>query len=518
MIVNDLLRRGAKLHPDRTAIRCGGRDWSYAELNARVNRLAGGLWRRGLRKGDRIAILAASCTQYVETYLASARIGVVTIPLNARLKGDELSYIIDHGEAKALLVGAEFVELIASIRAGLLQVRHFVCIGAPAAGWDGWDSLLDGPGVSEPAVQVAESDALIQLYTSGTTGTPKGAVLTHRNVLTNALGCCLEQDIRPRDNWLMVLPLYHVAGFTLCVSALLMGGMVTIHPAFQPADVVRSIAQDRITHVALVPVMMSFLLRVPDLAQADFSSLRCVVYGAAPIAPHVLEQLMRVLGCNFIQGYGLTEAAAFVSLLRAEDHVADGSPEQIRRLASIGREIIGAEVKVVDEHGADVAPGAVGEIVVRGDNVMHGYWKMPDETAEALRDGWLHTGDLATVDDAGYIFIVDRSKDMIISGGENIYPREIEQVLLTHPAVADAAVIGVPDEVWGEAVKALVVPKEGQAPTAQEIVDFCAAKLAGYKKPKSVEFTAELPRNAMGKVLKRSLREPYWQGHERRVH
>jgi len=518
MIVGDLLRRGNKLYPERVALRYQGRDFSYAELDQRVNRLANSMLRLGLRKGDRIAVLAQNSNQYVEAYLGSARIGVVTIPLNARLKGGELTYIINNGEAKALLIGPEFLELIASIREGLPLVKHYVCLGQPVPGFENYESLLADASSEAPVVRNTDSDVVCQIYTSGTTGLPKGAMLTHRNVLSNAVSCCLEQDIKPRDNYLMVLPLYHIAGYTLTLSTLLMGGMLTIHPAFNPPDVLHSIAGDRTTHAALVPVMINFLLRVPNLDQYDFSSLKYVVYGAAPITPSLLEQAMGVFRCGFIQGYGLTEAAAFVTLLRPEDHVVGGSPEQVKRLSSIGQEILGTEVRVVNEQGEEVQAGEVGEIIARGDNIMQGYWKMPEATAETLRDGWLHTGDLATVDEAGYIYIVDRKKDMIISGGENIYPREVEDVLLTHPAVGDAAVIGVPDEVWGEAVKALVVLKEGQTATEEELIGFCAARLAGFKKPRSVEFRTELPRNPMGKVLKRVLREPYWEGYERRVH
>ncbi len=517
MIVGELLRRGSKLYPDRLALRYQGRDLSYGELNQRVTRLANGMLRLGLRKGDRIAILAQNCHQYVEVYLASATIGAVTVPLNARLKGGELKYIINNSEAKLLLISSDFLEMIAAIRAELPLVEHHVCISQQAPGFETYESLLGSASSEVPYVQPTESDVVCQIYTSGTTGLPKGAMLTHRNVLSNATSCCLEQEIKPGDNYLMVLPLYHVAGCTLTVSTLLMGGMLTIHPAFSPPDVMRSIGQDRITQAALVPVMISFLLRVPNLEQYDLSSLKYVVYGAAPIAPSLLKQAMGVFKCNFIQGYGLTEAAAFASLLRADDHLPEGSSEQIKRLSSVGREILGSEVRVVNDQGEEVAAGEIGEILVRGNNVMQGYWKMPEATAEALRDGWLHTGDLATVDEAGYVYIVDRKKDMIVSGGENIYPREVEATFLTHPAVADVAVIGVPDEVWGEAVKALVVLKEGQTATKQDLIDFCAAKLAGFKKPKSVEFRTDLPRNAMGKILKRVLREPYWEGYGRQV-
>lgn len=403
MIVSDLLRRGIKLYPDRVALRFEGQDFSYAKLNQRVNRLANSMLRLGLRKGDRIAILAQNCSQYVETYLGSARIGVVPIPLNARLKGDELKYIINNGEARALLVGTGFLELIASIREGLPLVEHYICLGQHAPDFENYESLLVNAPSEDPVVRLSDSDVVCQIYTSGTTGLPKGAMLTHRNVLSNAVSCCLEQDIAPRDNFLMVLPLYHIAGYTLTLSTLLVGGRLIIHPTFSPPDALRSIAEDRITHAALVPVMINFLLRVPDVGEYDFSSLKNIVYGAAPITPSLLKQAMGIFKCGFIQGYGLTEAAAFVTLLKSDDHVVEGSAEQVKRLSSIGQEIIGTEVRVVNEQGEEVQAGEVGEIIARGDNIMHGYWRMPEETAETLRDGWLHTGDLATVDEAGYI-------------------------------------------------------------------------------------------------------------------
>lgn len=518
MIVGDLLRRGSKLYPRRVAMHCHGKDLTYAELNQRVSRLANSMLELGLRKSDRIAILAQNCTPYLEVCLASAKIGVVTIPLNARLKESELKYIIDDGRTKILFVSPDFLEPTASVRDESSTIEHCICIGQDSPGTKDYETMLAEASPEEPVSQVTESDVICQIYTSGTTGRPKGAMLTHRNVLSNAMCCCLEQEIQPLDNILMALPLFHVAGYTLSMGALLAGGKLTIHQSFNPQEVLRSMAEDRITHAPLVPVMINFLLSVPDVGGYDFTSLKYIVYGASPITSGLMSKAIGAFKCGFIQGYGLTEAAAFVSLLRADDHVVEGTPEQIKRLTSIGKEILGTEVKVADEYGREVQPGELGEILARGDNIMQGYWKLPHETEQTLRDGWLHTGDMATVDEDGYIYILERKKDMIISGGENIYPREIESVLVEHPAITDAAVIGVPDDVWGEAVKAVVVIKEGEKATEVEIIQFCASRLAGYKKPKTVEFTAELPRNPMGKVLKRVLRRPYWEGYDRGVH
>jgi len=314
------------------------------------------------------------------------------------------------------------------------------------------------------------------------------------------------------------MPLFHVGGLVPALSALIVGAKLFVYPTFDPQEVLRAISENKITHAALVAAMILFVLSVPDAGSHDFSKLKYIVYGGSPISPDLLKQAMTVFKCDFIQGYGLTEAASFATLLRPEDHVLDGTPEQLKRLTSAGKEMLGIEVKVVDEQGEEVKAGDLGEIIIKGENNMLGYWEQPEETTEALRNGWFYSGDMGTVDDEGYIFILERKKDMIISGGENIYSREIEDVLASHPAVAEGSIIGVPDEVWGESVKAVIVVKEGESVTEQEIIDFCASKLAGYKKPKSVDILTELPRTPAGKVLKRLLRDPYWEGHDRGVH
>jgi acyl-CoA synthetase (AMP-forming)/AMP-acid ligase II len=342
-------------------------------------------------------------------------------------------------------------------------------------------------------------------------------MLTHRSLLTIAAGCSFGMQFQAGDCILMVAPLYHMAAGMTSLATILQAGPILLHRDFNPVAILDDMEGGEVTTVLLIPVMLNFLLQMPDIEKRDFSNIRAIVYGASPMPVEVLRKGMEIFQCDFVQGYGQTESSAVLSILNAEDHVLDGTPEQLKRLGSAGREVFGTEVRVVDENGNDVKPGQIGEVIGRGENVMKGYWKMPEATAEAIRDGWLHTGDLATVDEGGYIYILDRIKDMIISGGENVYSREVEEVLYEHPAIAEAAVIGVPDEQWGETVKAIIVLKEGQEASAEEIIDFSRERLAGFKRPRSVDLVDSLPRNLSGKVLKKILREPYWKDRERQV-
>jgi fatty-acyl-CoA synthase len=324
-------------------------------------------------------------------------------------------------------------------------------------------------------------------------------------------------DAHRDDRVLLVAPMYHAAAAITALGSVAIGASMLIHEDFDPAAVVRALSEERITRTTLVPAMIqACLVFVPDVAERRYDDLRLIVYGASPIAVETLKRAMAVFGCDFAQGYGMTETTAQLTLLGPEDHrrALAGKPEL---LLSAGRPLPGTEIRIVDANGRPVPNGTIGEIVGRGPQLMRGYWNLPEASAEALKDGWLHTGDAGTLDDEGYLYIQDRTKDMIVSGGENVYPREIENVLFEHPGVADVAVIGVPDETWGEAVKAIVVLRQGASATEEEIVDFCRGRLAGYKRPRSVDFSAALPRNASGKVLKKDLRERYWAGHERRV-
>lgn len=509
MLLGDLLVRNAKLHPEVPALRFEGRAWTYRDLNARVNRLARAIARMA-KPGDRVAFLSKNRPEVIELYFANAKAGTVTVPVNYRLTPAEAEYVLRQSDSRLLFAAPEF-------RAAADAAARAVP-GLRVVGLDQCDSLISKEPDAEPGVPVADTDVVWQMYTSGTTGRPKGAMLTHRNAVANLLSYLFEIPAERGDRFLVVTPLYHVAAVIFYLRCMAQAGTAVLHSDFVPAKVLCDIGEHRVNFTSLVPAMIQGLLDAPRIPEADLTSLKVISYGAAPMPAEVLRRALSTFPCKFVQGYGQTEALAVLSLLRPEDHVADGPPEKTKRLSSCGREIFGVTLRVVNEGGEEVRPGEVGEIIARGDSIMAGYYKMDEETALALRDGWLRTGDLATVDSGGYIFIVDRVKDMLISGGENIYPREIEEVLYAHPGVADAAVIGVPDEKWGEAVMAVVVARPGAAPSADDIVAHCRKRLAGFKVPKRVEFVKELPRNPSGKVLKRVLREPHWKGRERRVH
>ncbi|NQU08676.1 MAG: fatty acid--CoA ligase [Candidatus Abyssubacteria bacterium] len=517
MLLGDLVRRNGKLFPDNTAAIFEGRRFTWREFDERVNRLANALIGLGIKREDHVAILAKNCNEYLEMYFACARNGSICTALNYRLSSREMHYVIDNSEAKVVIVSDEFLDTLEDIRPDLKMAEHYIVIGQTPEGMKSYDDLISEASPEPPGIERHEDDVVLQMYTSGTTGLPKGAMLTHRSLLTIATGCSFGMQFQAGDCILMVAPLYHMAAGMTSLATILQAGPILLHRDFNPVAILDDMEGGEVTTVLLIPVMLNFLLQMPDIEKRDFSNIRAIVYGASPMPVEVLRKGMEIFQCDFVQGYGQTESSAVLSILNAEDHVLDGTPEQLKRLGSAGREVFGTEVRVIDENGNDVKPGQIGEVIGRGENVMKGYWKMPEATAEAIRDGWLYTGDLATVDEDGYIYILDRMKDMIISGGENVYSREVEEVLYEHPAIAEAAVIGVPDEQWGETVKAIVVLKEGQEASAEEIIDFSRERLAGFKRPRSVDLVDSLPRNLSGKVLKKILREPYWRDRERQV-
>lgn len=498
----------ARLHPGRAALVGPDRRWTYRELDERVNRLAHGLANRmGVGRGDRLAILSLNCPEYVEVLLATARLGAVLVPLNFRLTIPELSYQLDDSGARWLVVGPEQQALAGELRGSLAA-----CIdlagegeGLPASeGFIPYRELLAGePGVEEnpegPVDQgpVGFNTPFIICYTSGTTGKPKGAVLTHGNLFWNALNDIMAIDLTSRDVTLTLLPLFHVGGIGLfTLPTLLAGGTVVLPRRFDPREALELIARERVTVVFGVPTIHQRFLEAPGWAQADLSSVRMFYSGGAPCPVEVIEAFHR-RGVPFGQGYGLTETSPTVYMLDRDDFQ--------RKAGSVGKPALFCEARVVDENGAEVPPGQVGEIVVRGPNVFREYWNLPDATAQSIKDGWFHTGDLGRQDEEGYVYIVGRIKDMIISGGENIYPLEVEQVLQSHPAVAEVAVFGVPDPRWGEVPRAAVVLRPGQKVSMEELLAYCEGKLARYKIPKEVVFLTELPRSASGKVLKHEL-------------
>jgi acyl-CoA synthetase (AMP-forming)/AMP-acid ligase II len=439
------------------------------------------------------------------------------VPLNYRLAPPEWRYIIADSGAKLVWAQQALAEALEPVRGELTGVKEWVAIDGDVPGWESWDAFLAGQPATPPARRSAPDDDLYQMYTSGTTGRPKGAVLTHRAALAQLHQALLAFAGRPGERSLIVAPLYHAAAGVTTFVAVHAGGALYIQEDFVPAEVVRALSEERIAVALLVPAMIQFcLVAVPDVAERRYDALRLVAYGASPIAEQTLARAMEVFGCEFLQAYGMTETTAAATYLMPADHRRALAGES-RLLLSAGRPVLGTEIKIVDVGGATLPSGEIGEIAIRGPQVMRGYWNLPEASAEALRDGWMHTGDAGVLDDEGFLFVQDRTKDMIVSGGENVYPREVEEVLYQHPAIAEAAVIGVPDERWGETVKAIVVLKPGQTVEAQELVQFCDGRLAGYKRPRSVDFLDALPRNPSGKVLKRELREKYWAGHERRV-
>jgi acyl-CoA synthetase (AMP-forming)/AMP-acid ligase II len=517
MLLHDPFDWHARERPELDFAVEGARRVSYAEAGALANRIANALVAAGLAPGDRVALLSKNSIEYVLWYYACSKCGVVPVPLNYRLAPPEWSYIVNDAGARLLFAQDALARAIEPVRGELGGVRHRVVLGADVPGWERFEAFVGRGGTTPPPYRAASDADLYQMYTSGTTGRPKGAVLTHRAVVSHLHQASLAFGGAAGERTLIVAPLYHAAGSIMSFVTVQSGGTLFVQEDFAPADVVRALAEERIAIALLVPAMIQFcLVAVPDVAARRYETLRLVVYGASPIAEETLRRAIEVFGCEFLQAYGMTETTAAATYLMPADHrrALAGEP---RLLLSAGRPVVGTEVRVVGPEGRPLPAGAVGEIAVRGPQLMRGYWNLPEATAEALRDGWMHTGDAGVVDDEGYVFVQDRTKDMIVSGGENVYPREVEDVLYGHPAVAEAAVIGVPDARWGEAVKAVVVARPGHAVDADELMRFCDGKLAGYKRPRSVDFVDALPRNPSGKVLKRELRERYWTGHARRV-
>jgi len=387
----------------------------------------------------------------------------------------------------------------------------------PCEGYLSYEELLAGATADFEAPEVSDDELLGLFYTSGTTGEPKGVMLSHRNMLANIANSEGVYNYLPTDIYLHAAPMFHLADGAAVFTHTANGATQAFIPRFEPKQVLETISRERVSLIVLVPTMINFLLHQPDIDSYDLSSLRHLTYGASPIAPDLLRRAMKVFHCSFGQGYGLTEASPLLTVLTADDHLTPGAAGE-RRLASCGKPVPGVDVRVVKEDGTDAKPGEVGEIIARGPNIMLGYWKRLEDTENVLREGWLHTGDLATVDEDGYIYLVDRKKDMIVTGGENVFSTEVEAVLYAHPAVKEAAVIPVPDPDWGEAVHACVVLRDGKQATAEELTAFCGDRLANYKVPHSIEFIqGELPKGGTGKILKKQLRERYWKDQSRRI-
>lgn len=522
MLLRDILNHAEKLYADRTALIDGDARYTYRQAAERVRRLASGLLSLGLKPGDHIAILANNSHRYWETYFVADLAGMPLAPLNIRLAPHELEFILNDGEVKCLLLGTEYLDVYDQFKDKVPGLEHVVLLSGES--YDGFVDYEDLLSRSEPLTHSvrdwSEDDMLNLCYTGGTTGLPKGVMLTQRNVVSNAQHVIITAGFRERDIWLHAAPMFHLADAWACYAFTMVGGAHVFLSAFHPQGTLELIERHKVTKTILVPTMINFLVNFPGIHEYDTSSLDMMLFGASPMPVDRIMAAAKVFGPVLVQAYGMTETSPLLTAMQKEWVKFDGSEGDLRRLASCGREVAGVEVRVVNpETMEDVRPGEVGEIVARGPNVMKGYWRREQETAEALRGGYMHTGDLATIDEENFIYIVDRAKDMIISGGENVYSAEVENVLYDHPAVLEAAVIGIPDERWGELVTAIIVPREGASVTEEEIQEHCRKSIAGYKIPRKVIFRSEpLPKSGPGKILKTELRKPFWEKEERQVH
>ena len=517
MVHGELLRSMARRDPRGTSMVFEGKRFTWRQTNERVNRFGNALLAFGLAKGDKVAIVGLNSHRYAESYFALAKTGLVSVPINWQSPSHEIAYILDNSESKAVLADEPFLPTVQALAAEIPAIRQVIRMGdGTAAGLD-YESLLEQHPGSEPPVEVLPEDLRALVYTSGTTGMPKGCIVTHRQSLVSFANLLIEIPSVPREQpTLLATPFFTGFGAHLCLEAPYTRSTMVILPRFEPRRVFEAIERHRVAHMCVVPTMISALASSADVKNYDLSSLRLILYGGSPISPAVLKRAMDLFKCGFCQVFGTAEAGGLVAFLTPEDHLLDGSEVKEKRLLSTGREAQYAEIRLVDDNGAEVGPNQPGELIVKSESSFSGYWKNPEKTAETLKNGWVYSGDVATRDEDGYIYIVDRKKEMIVSGGVNIYPAEVEAVLYTHPAVLQAAVIGVPDEHWGEAVKAVVELREGMHATEQQIIDFCKERLASFKKPKSVDFVKGLV-GTSGKVAKRELRERYWQGRSRRV-
>ncbi len=519
MNAGHFLTRAAERYPERPAWVDARRVVTFGEAADRVGRLAQALLALGGQPGDRVGLLMPNCPEGLEAILGPIQAGMAAVPMNIRLHPDEHAYMLNDSGALALIAGAEFRSHVDRMRERLETVKHFIFTG-PGGGEDlGYESLLERQASASSGLAIEPEDLAWIFYTSGTTGHPKGAMLTHRVLITMAEQFLLDIDpVVPSDVLLHAAPITHGSGLSMFHH--LARGSASAFPAvrsFEPVGIFEAIQRHRATTMFLVPTMINMLLGSPERARFDLSSLKTVFYGGAPMYVEQLTEALRVFGPIFVQVFGQGEAPMTCTSLPKDEHVTGGDPVKLRRLGSAGRATTAVQVRIVDEDDRPVPPDTLGEIVVRGDLVMKGYWNKPEATAETLRGGWLHTGDIGSLDPDGYLYITDRKKDMIISGGSNIYPREIEEVICQHPAVFEVSVIGVPDDKWGEAVKALVVLRPGESATEALLIEHCKRYLASYKKPRSVEFLPVLPKNAYGKVLKRELRDRYWADRRRKV-
>jgi long-chain acyl-CoA synthetase len=516
----DIVYRNALLYPEDIAFKCGSLSVTFSQYNERVNSLVHALQSLGVRKKEVLGVLSWNCLEYTDVYGAAMKGGYIASPFNARLQSEELEYIINYSEASTVFVGPELVQTLSDLRPRLPKVKNFISFKRPFSGMISYDDLLASCPEDEPDVFVEEQDPLFVFYTSGTTGIPRGALYTHGRGMDDTRRFAIALNLELGDIQIQIMPLFHVGGTKNLWGYFFVGATNVIMPqiSFDPEATLNAIQDEKATDIHIVATHLAAFLGLPNVDDYDLGSLKRMFYAASPMPVEILRRGMEKWGPIFIQFYGATEDGPNVTMLSKRQHnVLDCPPEEQKTLGSAGFPHIGVHVRIVGKDQNDVEPGEVGELIVRSKAVMQEWWHTPDETRETIVDGWVHTGDLGRYDEKGYIYIVDRKKDMIVSGGENIFPREIEEVIYRHPSIREAAVFGIPDPYWVEKVHAVVVLSKGAKLTEQELIDFCKRRLAHFKAPKSVEFVEVLPKNPAGKILKREMREKYWSGMARRI-
>ena len=512
-VYGDILEHHAEIRPDQIALKFEDRAWTYLEYHKTTNKVANALVAEGLKPASRVAILSANTDRFFELQFGTAKCGTVLVPVNFRLAPPEVAFVVNDATAEVLFVDQTHAEIIEKIAGDLTTVKKIIALDFTHPEWQDFTVWRDAHGDQDCGVEIDPTSTAVQMYTSGTTGHPKGVELTHRNTLEMApIVTKLWGDWQPEDVNLVCMPLFHIAGGGWGVCGFYSGMTNILHREVDPALILKTIPAEKVNIALFVPAVILFLTQQPDIADTDFSSLRMVVYGASPIPVDLVKQAVAIFGCEFAQVYGLTETTGAITFLGPEEHLAGGP-----NLKSCGRVHPGVELRIVDDNSNDVPVGDVGEIICRSKQVMKGYWARPEANAKSIRDNWFYTGDAGYLDEDGYLYIHDRIKDMIVSGGENVYPAEVESALFAHDAITDVAVIGVPSEKWGEEVKAIVVTDEGKNLSDADVIAFARERVAGYKVPKSVDFIDALPRNPSGKILKRELRKPYWEGRDRQV-
>ncbi len=514
MHTSEFLNISAAIVPDRTAVIFEEKRFTYLQIEKRSTLLANALKRMGVNPKDRIAIMDVNCNEHIELYFACAKLDAIYVPLNFRGKRDEIEFILRDSRPKVLLAGSRYLELLQSLDESLSSSMSLIRIEESEDNSSSYKTLLDGSEKQEIIPAGLDEDVIILMYTAGTTGKPKGVMLTHENLSSYILSNVNPADPVIEERNIITVPLYHIAGVQAVLAGIYSGRTLIIQRQFDADDWLKLVETEKVNRAMMVPTMLKNILESENFAKYDTSSIKVITYGAAPMPLQVIKRAIEEFpNAQFINAFGQTETASTITMLPPEDHQIKGSKEEIekklRRLSSIGKPLDDVEIRIVDDYGKEVDKGEIGEIVASGPRLMKGYWNQKKATSNTLKNGWLHTGDLGYVDEDGYIFLSGRAKDFIKRGGEMISPEEVEQVLHSHPAIDEAAIIGIPDETWGEVVRAIVVLKQNGNVTEEELIQYCRDKLSSFKKPESVIFVEELPRNTLGKVIKRQLRETW---------